>query len=155
MNVFKIWIRKYSSGNFKGIRDDTAFVINHQAPPKCKICNYYILIDYFFICTRIKIKEVSSMANYLFRKNVGKKKIYFGKNTLKFLKKKNIDAIEANKLHFWYRFQNRRFLRNTFFWNNGKLINPQAVGRDSGVPFSLSNFLDDILKPTSIKVFPT
>ena len=27
-------------------------------------------------------------------------------------------------------------------------FNPQAVGRDSGVPFSLSNFLEDILQPT-------
>ena len=28
---------------------------------------------------------------------------------------------------------------------SGHLINPQAVGWDSGVPFSLRNFLEDIL----------
>ena len=30
-------------------------------------------------------------------------------------------------------------------------VNPQAVGRDSGVPISLSNFLEDILQQTSCK----
>ena len=34
-------------------------------------------------------------------------------------------------------------------------INPQAVGMDSGVQFSLSNFLEDILQPTSSKMTPT
>ena len=33
-------------------------------------------------------------------------------------------------------------------------INPQAVGIDSGVQFSLSNFLEDILQPTSSKMSP-
>ena len=34
-------------------------------------------------------------------------------------------------------------------------FNPQAVGRDTGVQLSLSNFQDDILKPTSFKMSPT
>ena len=34
-------------------------------------------------------------------------------------------------------------------------INSQAAGRDSGVPFSLSNFLEDILQPKSSKISPT
>ena len=34
-------------------------------------------------------------------------------------------------------------------------FNPQAVGWDTGVPFSLSNFLEDILQPTSFKMSPT
>ena len=38
---------------------------------------------------------------------------------------------------------------------SGHLINPQAVGWDSGVPFSLRNFLEDILQPTSCKMSPT
>ena len=38
------------------------------------------------------------------------------------------------------------------FWN---FINPQAVGMDSGVQFSLSNFLEDILQPKSSKTSPT
>ena len=36
------------------------------------------------------------------------------------------------------------------FW-----INPQAVGRYSGVPLSLGNFLEDILQPTVSKMAPT
>ena len=39
-----------------------------------------------------------------------------------------------------------------FFFN---FINSQTVGRDSGVPFSLCNFLEDILPPTSFKMTPT
>ena len=34
-------------------------------------------------------------------------------------------------------------------------FNPQAVGMNSGVQFSLSNFLEDILQPTSSKMSPT
>ena len=33
--------------------------------------------------------------------------------------------------------------------------NPQAVGGDSGAPFSLSNFLEDILQSTSFKMSTT
>ena len=32
------------------------------------------------------------------------------------------------------------------------ILNPQAVGRDSGVQLSLSNFLEDILQPTKSKM---
>ena len=34
-------------------------------------------------------------------------------------------------------------------------ITPQTVGRDSGVPFSLGNFQEDILLPTKSKMSPT
>ena len=34
-------------------------------------------------------------------------------------------------------------------------FNTQAVGMDSGVQFSLSNFIEDILQPTSSKMSPT
>ena len=36
-----------------------------------------------------------------------------------------------------------------------KYVNPKAVGMDSGVQFSLSNFLEDILEPKSSKISPT
>ena len=36
---------------------------------------------------------------------------------------------------------------------NSNAFNPQAVGLYSGVPFTLSNFLEDILQPTSIKCY--
>ena len=35
------------------------------------------------------------------------------------------------------------------------LFNTQAVGMDSGVQFSLRNFIEDILQPTSSKMSPT
>ena len=35
------------------------------------------------------------------------------------------------------------------------LINTQAVGMDSGVQFSLINFIENILQPTSSKMSPT
>ena len=34
-------------------------------------------------------------------------------------------------------------------------LNPQVVRGDSGVPLCLSNFLEDILQPTSFKMSPT
>ena len=34
-------------------------------------------------------------------------------------------------------------------------VNPQTVGMDSGVKFCLSNFLEDILQPTSSKMSQT
>ena len=40
------------------------------------------------------------------------------------------------------------FLMRIFFFN------PKTVGMDSGVQFSLSNFLEDILQPTSAKTSP-
>ena len=43
----------------------------------------------------------------------------------------------------------------SFLRTKSKLFNPQAVGMDSGVQFSLSNFLEDILQPTSSKMSPT
>ena len=46
----------------------------------------------------------------------------------------------------------------TFFiakWAKFILLNPQAVGMDLGVQFNLSNFLEDILQPTSFKMAPT
>ena len=45
---------------------------------------------------------------------------------------------ENLKRNFWPKFpRNYKKMRQNFF-------NPQAVGMDSGVPFSLSNFLEDI-----------
>ena len=35
------------------------------------------------------------------------------------------------------------------------LFNTQAVGMDSGVQFSLSNFIENVLQPTSSKMSPT
>ena len=35
------------------------------------------------------------------------------------------------------------------------VVNPQAVGRDSGLPFCLRNFLENILQPTTSKILPT
>ena len=43
-------------------------------------------------------------------------------------------------------------MNNNTIYNN---LNPQAVGMDSGVQFSLSNFLEDILQVTSSKMSPT
>ena len=40
---------------------------------------------------------------------------------------------------------------NVFCW----IIKPQAVRRDSEVPFSLSNFLENILQPTTSEMSPT
>ena len=45
-------------------------------------------------------------------------------------------------------------LKALFRFENS-LVNPQAVGMDSGVQFCLSNFLEDILQPTSSKMSPT
>ena len=36
-----------------------------------------------------------------------------------------------------------------------QFFHPKAVGRDSGVPFSLSNFLENILQSTKSKMSPT
>ena len=52
----------------------------------------------------------------------------------------------------------KKLLRGNFIKGPefGKVeCNPKAVGRDSGVPFSLSNFLEDILQPTSSKMSQT
>ena len=48
--------------------------------------------------------------------------------------------------------QTKRKTRENRSTNNWNSINPQAVGWKL-VPFILSNFLDDILQPRSIKMF--
>ena len=47
------------------------------------------------------------------------------------------------------------FENNSQKFKNRQKLNFQAVGMDSGVQFSLSNFLEDILQPTSSKMSPT
>ena len=48
---------------------------------------------------------------------------------------------------FWFKVKS--------FFDIISYFNPQAVGWDSEVPFSLSNFLEDILQLKSLKMSPT
>ena len=52
-------------------------------------------------------------------------------------------------------FLKRNFLFFSFTENEERELNPQAVGRDSGVSFSFSNFQEDDLQPTRSKMSPT
>ena len=67
------------------------------------------------------------------------------------------DALRTSKMEITIKDQSSKLSKSKIIRNRlaGPFFNPKAVGMDSGVQFSLSNFLEDILQPTTSKMSPT